>query len=427
MLINYELLNTNLDTDESDAPDIQFLDPQSDLNSNNLELEAIDYNNEEYQDQLAMNELEIQTYLSNEERLDDPLSKKPDFVNDPYIDYIRDENTRIRREIAIPFGGFVENYGQNNDSEILYSYSTEKSWIGFGNAKIVMSQAVPWYNDLRLTFTLSFKGATSTNPVGQRPNFHSTNYFIGNMYYTDIPSWNEVWYYNIYPNIDLRYFMSSEGLKYEFLVHPGGDPNDIVIEASENVGLTVNPESIIFHPFSKKELRIGEDTGLRVFQEDGKNINAEFKQNFDPKSIDRSYSFVIEEYDQEQLLIIDPLLLGFSTYIGGVIDDTGGNIVTDTQGNIYITGSTHSSNFPVFNAYNSTFGGSGGYNDVFVVKLNSTGNGIIFSTFVGGSSGDSGASIIVDSQGKIYISGTTSSSNFPVFNAYNSTYGGGGD
>ncbi|MHA2101318.1 MAG: SBBP repeat-containing protein, partial [Candidatus Kariarchaeaceae archaeon] len=427
ILINSELLTSNAGVDKSEKSDVQFLDLQSDLNSNNFELEAIDYNNEESNNQLLMNELGKPTYLSNEDRENGFLENGPDYENDPYINYIRDEETRIRREIAIPFSGFMENYGQNNDSDIFYYYTSEESWIGFGNSKIIMSQAVPSYNELRLTYTLSFKGATSTNPVGRRPNFHSTNYFIGNMYYTDIPSWDEVWYYNIYPNIDLRYFMTTEGLKYEFLVHSGGDPSDIIIELSENVGITVLSKSVIFHPFNKKELEIGGDSELRVFQKDGKKINAEFTRNSNPKLEDRSYSFVIPEYDQEQMLIIDPLLLGFSTYIGGVNDDTGINIAIDSLGYIYVTGSTHSSNFPVFNAYNSTFGGSGGYNDMFVVKLNSTGNGIVFSTFVGGSSSDSGSSIIIDSEGNSYIIGTTSSSNFPVFNAYNTTYGGGGD
>lgn len=115
--------------------------------------------------------------------------------------------------------------------------------------------------------------------------------------------------------------------------------------------------------------------------------------------------------------------LMFSTYFGGSNDDRGTGIAVDSAGNIYITGTTYSNDFPTKNAYNATFGGE---TDVFVAKFNSTGS-LLFSTYLGGSNYDFSSAIAVDSSGNSFITGSTSSNNFPTKNAYNATYGGNGD
>ena len=99
----------------------------------------------------------------------------------------------------------------------------------------------------------------------------------------------------------------------------------------------------------------------------------------------------------------------------------GTGIGVDSFGNSYITGFTSSNNFPTKNAFNSTYGGS---DDVFLAKFDSSGH-LLFSTFFGGSGFDYGTGIAVDSLGNSYITGRTSSNNFPAKNAFNSTYGGG--
>ena len=112
--------------------------------------------------------------------------------------------------------------------------------------------------------------------------------------------------------------------------------------------------------------------------------------------------------------------LAFSTFLGGNDTDIGSAIALDSSGNAYVTGSTYSANFPTKDAYNSTYGGLG---DGFVAEFTPDGS-LIFSTFLGGSSFDSASAIAVDTSGNSYITGTTSSVNFPTKNAYNSTYGG---
>ncbi|MCP4221065.1 MAG: hypothetical protein GY765_40925 [bacterium] len=116
--------------------------------------------------------------------------------------------------------------------------------------------------------------------------------------------------------------------------------------------------------------------------------------------------------------------LPYSTYLGGSDDDRGYAMTVDGDGNMYITGSTYGSNFPVTGgAYQTTFGG--GSSDAFVVKLAAGGGSVVYSTYLGGSGRDIGKGIACDASGNVYVTGRTASTDFPVNNAYQSTYGGG--
>jgi len=111
----------------------------------------------------------------------------------------------------------------------------------------------------------------------------------------------------------------------------------------------------------------------------------------------------------------------YATFLGGVGPDVGAAIAVDAGGNAVVTGMTASNNFPVTaNALQSTFGGApppvgpNVYGDAFVTKLNPAGSALVFSTYLGGSGGDGGSTVAIDSAGYIYVSGATSSPNFPV-------------
>ncbi|MHA1674494.1 MAG: SBBP repeat-containing protein [Promethearchaeota archaeon] len=121
----------------------------------------------------------------------------------------------------------------------------------------------------------------------------------------------------------------------------------------------------------------------------------------------------------------DGQTLNFSTYLRGSGSDHGNAIAVDAAGYIYITGETKSTDFPTQNAFDSTF--SGGFNDVFVTKFNLDGQSLNFSTYLGGSGSDYGNAIAVDAAGYIYINGYTYSTDFPTYNAFDSTYNDDGD
>ncbi len=101
--------------------------------------------------------------------------------------------------------------------------------------------------------------------------------------------------------------------------------------------------------------------------------------------------------------------LVFSTFLGGSGKDIAYGAATDPDGNVLVTGSTESSNFPTLNPIQLTNNGGA---DVFLVKYFSTGSALSFSTYIGGSSTDEGQSVDVDTTGRVYVTGQTFSSNF---------------
>ncbi len=108
--------------------------------------------------------------------------------------------------------------------------------------------------------------------------------------------------------------------------------------------------------------------------------------------------------------------------LGGSKSDSGKSVTVDSAGNTYITGVTGSIDFPTVNAVQPTYGGGGV--DAFVTKINPGGNAFIYSTYLGGSAVDGGENIAVDSAGNAYVTGSTASSDFPIVNAIQHTYGG---
>jgi uncharacterized repeat protein (TIGR01451 family) len=118
--------------------------------------------------------------------------------------------------------------------------------------------------------------------------------------------------------------------------------------------------------------------------------------------------------------------LVYSTYLGGSGDERGPRIAIDASGSAYVTGRTASIDFPTANPLQAANGG--GYDgglDAFVAKLNAAGSALVYSTYLGGNFGDGGSGIAVGASGDAYVTGSTSSTNFPTANPLQAAYGGG--
>ena len=133
----------------------------------------------------------------------------------------------------------------------------------------------------------------------------------------------------------------------------------------------------------------------------------------------RQVGFELGSYDRSKPLVIDPVIVGYSTYLGGSQGEAGTGIAVDTEGFAYITGSVTSADFPSTNGSRHDLF----YEDAFVTKLKTDGSGIEYSTILGGTFGDDGYGIGVDLYYSAYITGPTGSPDYPVVNAYQSTGG----
>jgi len=236
------------------------------------------------------------------------------------------------------------------------------------------------------------------------------NYFIGkdrSKWRTNVPTYAKVHYQNVYPGIDLVYYGNQRQLEYDFVVAPGADPKKIALrfQGAEKVEIDAQGE-LVLHT-TGGDMRQHKPV---IYQEiDG--VRRDIDGGYVIKSGKR-VGFQIAAYDTSRPLIIDPVVLSYSTFLGGSFEDEGSGIAVDAAGNAYVTGMTASINFPTTpGAFNTT---NGQFPEAFVTKLDPAGSTLVYSTYLGGSGDDRGRGIAVDSQGNAYVTGATLSTDFPT-------------
>jgi len=350
---------------------------------------------------------------------------------------------------------FFENQGQMDNQEIIYYGSLPNGKIAFGESKVLL-----WADGMNDIITINFVGARKISPFGLDELITKSNYFLGDRgTFTNVKSFGAVL----------------------FRVAPGANPEDISIFCEGQEQLDIRKDSMTILKSGRRFV----DEGLIALQD-----GIEIKSKFVIKG-ENTFGFKISNYDQSKFLVIDPLIystfvggsdgdsansialdsygnalvtgwttsidfpttenafnrtysggaygdcfifklsvdgssLIYSTFIGGNESDFGNSISLDEEGDVYVTGHTSSSDFPVTeNAFNGTYGGSA---DCFVIKLSNNGSNLLHSTFIGGNDGEVGLSIALDDDGNAYVTGHTTSNNFPVTgNAFNSSYNGNWD
>ncbi|MGH9769659.1 MAG: SBBP repeat-containing protein, partial [Blastocatellia bacterium] len=233
-----------------------------------------------------------------------------------------------------------------------------------------------------------------------------SNYLIGadpNKWHNDIPNYARVEYHEVYPGVSLAYYGTQRALEYDFIVTPGRDPGVITVsfegadrielDGAGDLALHLNG-AVIYQrsPVIYQQAKGGRRTVTGRYVMRG----------------EKQVGFEVEGYDASKPLVIDPVL-EYSTYLGGGGDDTGQGIKVDGAGNAYVAGVTSTTDFTV---KNSAQGVNRGGTDVFVTKLNATGDTIIYSTYLGGVGDDAANGIAVDSSGAAYVTGNTTSSDF---------------
>jgi len=341
----------------------------------------------------------------------------------------------------------------------------------------VSSTDIPPASSTTMQFRLS-GAAKSPAVIGEDQKPGRVNYFIGKdpaKWRTNVPIYAKVRYKNVYPGIDLVYYGSGRQIECDFVVSPGADPNriqfeitganEIRVDAADSLLLKTNGAELHF----ESPIVYQESNGQRLVINGGYVVS-------DPTH----FRFHVAHYDPTKPLVIDPVLV-YSSYLGGSgtdqpagiavdnagsvyiagftnspdfplatlgtvstgvdhvfvakLDPTGSNLVysdyiggsnqdfgyaltLDSANNIYVTGNTRSSDFPVVNPYQASLPGvySG-----FLTKISANGSSILYSTYLGGNAYDQPSSIAINNAGEVYLAGFSSSLNFPMANAYQPT------
>jgi hypothetical protein len=249
------------------------------------------------------------------------------------------------------------------------------------------------------------------------------NYFFGSdphRWRTDIRTYAKVQYRDIYDGVDLIYYGNQGHLEYDFVVHPGADPSLISVGFEGAQGLDVDDHgSLILRMTDRSEVRLRKP---RLYQEVNgvqQAVEGDFVQHgpyqpYDDRNstpASHEIGFSVGAYDVTKPLIIDPVLVyeSYALLKSGSVS----GISVDLLGNAYVVGQTSSSDLPMSNAFQGVAGGIN-VSNLFVMKLNSTGSALIYSTYLGGSVYDSAGGIAVDSDGNAYVTGGTLSRDFPT-------------
>ncbi len=322
---------------------------------------------------------------------------------------------------------FIENVGQVNNFDVEYLAKGNNYDLLFAQDEIIFSstQNIPGKttSDLVKLNFLNSNPDPILKPLNPLPGF--ANFFQGNdsnNWHTDLPTYAAIKYENLYPGIDLIYSSIDGNLKSDFIVAPGSNTSQIVINYS---GSGVEEINILADGSLFIDTELGElsEAPPIAYQEiNGQQIEVEVAYKLLENN---QVGFNIGEYNQDYELIIDPII-EYSTLIGGNGFDRGNGIAVDVAGNIYITGDTTSIDFPTLNAIQPEFNGGGVVfnNDTFVTKLDQNGT-ILWSTYFGGSNDEFGIDIAVDVAGGVYVTGNTNSLDFLTVNGFQTAYGGG--
>jgi hypothetical protein len=264
---------------------------------------------------------------------------------------------------------------------------------------------------------------TGLNELPGRVNYFKGN--DPSNWHTNVAAYARVKYENVYPGIDLVFYGSDEQqLEFDFVVGSGANPNAIKLafegtdtvetDANGNLRLLAAGEEVLLHKPRLYQMH----TGQR------EEVAGEYRLREASRAPRRwEIGFRIAAYDPDRLLVIDPVL-SYSTYLGGVGTDAATGVAVDAQGHAYILGWTDSADFPAVGVLGSAT--RSGNRDAFVTKFNADGSGIVYSTFLAGFDGAGGGGIAVDSGGNAYLTGMTGGG-LPVVNGFQPSAGGQND
>lgn len=248
------------------------------------------------------------------------------------------------------------------------------------------------------------------------------NFYLGNnpqKWCTRVRSYQKVVYNNLWEGIDLIMYQNGTILKYDFVVHPGANPNKIKLTYEGIDSIRLTNENIIIKT-SVNEVVERKPISFQYHD----NVRDSVQSFYVLDDAKQTISYRIYNYNKRETLYIDPELI-FSTYTGSTSDNFGFTATFDNDGNVYsggivlMDGGLYPVNLGSFQQKNN------GQWDIGIIKYDKTGTKRLYATYLGGVSSDLPHSMVVNSKNELVLFGTTSSPDFPVNKGYDKSFNGG--
>ncbi|MGH9681596.1 MAG: choice-of-anchor D domain-containing protein, partial [Candidatus Acidiferrales bacterium] len=242
----------------------------------------------------------------------------------------------------------------------------------------------------------------------------TSNYILGNdprKWHTDVPRYGKVRFDELYHGIDLVYHGNRDRVEMDYVISPHADPRAIRVGIGGPSLVSIEPDGNLSISSAGDEVRLNAPVAYQQIHGQRRIVEARYVLQSS-----HTVGFAFGAYDPSEPLTIDPVLDYSASFGGG--DDMIADVATDSQGNVYLTGTTCSNTYPVTaDAEQTSFAGfstSYACNDVIVTKLDPAASTLIYSTYIGGSNADFSVRMFVDSSGEVLLGGSTNSPDFPT-------------
>jgi hypothetical protein len=251
----------------------------------------------------------------------------------------------------------------------------------------------------------------------QDPLSTRTDYFLGthDNWHAHIANYGRIRYHDVYPGVDMVYYGRQNQLEYDFVLQPGADPAAIRLQFRGARRLSITSDGDV--AFESAEGQIVQKRPV-IYQEDGQTAGRHEVQGRYVLLSRNVVGLKLDHYDRARKLTIDPILV-YSTYFGATLTDQIVAVKMDQHSYLYVVGQTDdgtpngSANLP---ATGNTFqAANGGLTDIFIAIFDTTNNNnLLYYSYLGGSNLDIPKGMQIDSNGYVYITGSTTSTDFPV-------------
>lgn len=264
-----------------------------------------------------------------------------------------------------------------------------------------------------VVWNLHFEGGNANPKFVAGPLIAArTHYLMGSdtsAWFHHLPEYRSLTYLNVWDGIDVRFKLTlAGGLKYEFLLAPGADPDQINVSFQGVDGLKIleNGSLEIGHPREP----VIEDAPYSFAEESGRVIPVRYRITGK-----NSYGFASDqEINPEEAWVIDPFVRAWSSFLNPSVPNTANyalDVSHDPQGRLVVAGRADAGLPTTPGVYQGVNGGS---QDAFIAKFTPDGSSLEFVTFIGGNNRDEALSVAVNDSGRIFVSGLSESTNFPT-------------